>query len=170
MSHPLDLKSFVTDVPDFPIKGVTFRDISPLLENPEAFSQALTGLVEGVDLANVDAFVGIESRGFILAAALASKFNKGFIPLRKAGKLPPPVRSESYALEYGTATLEMKLGQGRVVVVDDVLATGGTLQAGLSLCEKCGYEVEAVTVLINLKFLNQMTYKEKSVISVLDYV
>lgn len=165
----MNLKTFVRDVADFPIPGVLFRDISPLLQDPRAFDHALTQLVADIDLSQVDAFVGIESRGFILGAALAAKYAKGFIPLRKAGKLPPPVQSSTYQLEYGTATLEMKKGSGRVAIVDDVLATGGTLSSAIDLCERSGFTVEAVAVLINLEGLNEMKFQGRSVPAVLSY-
>lgn len=165
----MNLKAFVRDVQDFPIPGVLFRDISPLLQDPHAFDAALEALASQIELSHVDAFVGIESRGFILGAALAAKFKKGFIPLRKAGKLPPPVQSSTYQLEYGTATLEMKSGTGRVAIVDDVLATGGTLASAIDLCERSGFVVEAALVLISLKTLNQMTFRGREIPSVLAY-
>jgi adenine phosphoribosyltransferase len=167
-----DYKKLIRDVPDFPIKGVLFRDVSPLLSNPEAFANVAADFAEKINLKNIDAFVGIESRGFIFAAQLAAAFKKGFIPMRKAGKLPPPVFSESYKLEYGEATLEMNpaLAKGlRVVICDDVLATGGTLGASLNLCEKSGYVVEDILVLINLTFLNQMKFKNEIVKSLIQY-
>lgn len=165
----MNLKSFVRDVPDFPIPGILFRDISPLLQSPEAFDESLKAIGESMDLSSIDAFVGIESRGFILGAALAAKYHKGFIPLRKAGKLPPPVQSSTYQLEYGTATLEMKAGSGRVAIVDDVLATGGTLSSAIDLCERSGFDVKAVAVLIDLKSLNKMTFQGRAIPSVLSY-
>ncbi len=167
-----DYKKLIRDVPDFPIKGVLFRDVSPLLSNAEAFANVAADFAEKINLKNVDAFVGIESRGFIFAAQLAAAFKKGFIPMRKAGKLPPPVFAESYKLEYGEATLEMNpaLTKGlRVVICDDVLATGGTLGASLNLCEKSGYVVEDILVLINLTFLNQMKFKNEIVKSLIQY-
>lgn len=163
------LKNFVRDVADFPIPGVLFRDISPLLAAPSAFSAALTQMAAAVRLQSIDTIVGIESRGFILGAALAARHEKAFVPLRKAGKLPPPFESESYKLEYGEACLEMQPGRGRVLVVDDVLATGGTLQAALRLCERSGYTVIDVAVLIDLRFLNQFRFQGRPVASVLTY-
>ncbi len=167
----MNYKSLIRDVADFPIKGVLFRDVSPLLENPEAFSAVAADFAKLIDLKNVDVFVGIESRGFIFAALLAGKFGKGFLPLRKAGKLPPPVIQKSYKLEYGEATLELAPGTKplRVVICDDVLATGGTLRASIELCEKAGYVIEDILVLINLTFLNKMKFKDQTVKSLIQY-
>jgi len=171
-----DYKKLIKDVPDFPIPGVLFRDVSPLLQNAQAFSQVATDFSKLIDLEKIDLFVGIESRGFIFAAQLAAKFNKGFLPLRKAGKLPPPVFQKSYDLEYGTATLEISPSSSeisdqplRVVICDDVLATGGTLKASIDLCRQAGYQVEDVLVLINLTFLNQMKFKDRAVKSLVQY-
>ena len=171
-----DYKKLIKDVPDFPIPGVLFRDVSPLLQNAQAFSQVATDFSKLIDLEKIDLFVGIESRGFIFAAQLAAKFNKGFLPLRKAGKLPPPVFQKSYDLEYGTATLEISPSPNkgsdqllRVVICDDVLATGGTLQASIDLCRQAGYQVEDVLVLINLTFLNQMKFKDQAIKSLVQY-
>ena len=165
----MDLQALVRDVPDFPIPGVLFRDISPILASPEALHFALEKMVSHVDLSSIDAVVGVEARGFILGAALAAHFGEGFIPVRKAGKLPPPVQSLSYELEYGKATLEMRAGQGRVLLVDDVLATGGTLTAALTLCERSGYDVVDVAVLINLAQLHDLGFQGKPIHSVLTY-
>lgn len=165
----MNLRALVRDVPDFPIPGVMFRDISQLLSTPVAFEHALEQMTAGIALGDIDAFVGIESRGFILGAALASRFKKGFIPMRKAGKLPPPVESLSYTLEYGSATLEIPHGKGRVVIIDDVLATGGTLDAAVKLCERAGYHVDSISVLINLTFLNQFRFRGREISAVLHY-
>jgi adenine phosphoribosyltransferase len=164
------MKHLVLNVPDFPKKGVMFRDISPLLATPSHFQAAIDKLAEGIDLTNVDTIAGIESRGFILAAALAARTGKGFIPIRKKGKLPPPFESHSYALEYGHDTIEMKHGTGRVLLIDDVLATGGTLAAAIALCKKAGYTVQDVSVLIDLKYLNTFTWgNDRTVRSVIQY-
>jgi len=167
----MNYKSLIYEVPDFPIKGVLFRDVSPLLQNAEAFSAVARDFSELIDLNNVDLFVGIESRGFIFAAQLAAKFNKGFIPLRKAGKLPPPVIQKSYKLEYGEATLELApaVKAAKVVICDDVLATGGTLKASVELCQDVGYQVEDILVLINLTFLNKMKFRDVAVKSLIQY-
>lgn len=167
----MNYKSFIRDVPDFPIQGVLFRDVSPLLQDAQAFAGVAADFAKMINMQNVDLFVGIESRGFIFAAQLASKFNKGFLPLRKAGKLPPPVLKNSYKLEYGEATLELAPAAkpARVVICDDVLATGGTLKASIDLCERAGYHIEDILVLINLKFLNEMKFKDQPVKSLIQY-
>lgn len=167
----MDYRSLIREVPDFPIPGVLFRDVSPLLQNAEAFGLVAEDFSRLIDLNQVDLFVGIESRGFIFAAQLAARFNKGFLPLRKAGKLPPPTIRESYKLEYGEATLEVAPAarSAKVIICDDVLATGGTLRASITLCEKAGYSVEDVLVLINLRFLNSMQFKNQAVKSLIQY-
>lgn len=167
----MNYKSLIRDVPDFPIAGVMFRDVSPLLQNAEAFNSVAEDFSKLIDLKSVDMFVGIESRGFIFAAQLAAKYNKGFLPLRKAGKLPPPVIQKSYKLEYGEATLEMAPAKqkSRVVICDDVLATGGTLKAAIELCEKAGYHIEDILVLINLTFLNELKFNNQNVKSLIQY-
>lgn len=165
----MNFKNLVRDIPDFPKPGVVFRDISPLLEDSHAFTLALDHMVSGLEMSKIDHVVGIESRGFILGAAIAARFAKGFIPLRKAGKLPPPVVALSYELEYGEATLEMRTGRGRVAVIDDVLATGGTLDAGIKLCNRAGYEVIGAAVLIDLRFLNEFRFKGSRIASVIQY-
>jgi adenine phosphoribosyltransferase len=149
--NPTQLKSLIVDVPNFPRTGILFRDIMPLLR--DHFSSTLAAMDElvGSDAwANVDYVAGVESRGFILAAGLAIQHGKGFIPVRKGGKLPPPVVDYDYDLEYGAGTLEMQLGQGRILLVDDVLATGGTLTGAAELCRTAGYEVKDLLVLLDI--------------------
>lgn len=162
-------ESHIRNVPDFPKKGIVFKDITPLLQ--ERFSEVIEAMSSGINWHEIDYVVGIESRGFILGAAMAQLKGKGFIPMRKKGKLPPPVISESYALEYGSDTLEMILEErpSRVVLVDDVLATGGTLKAAASLCKKNKLEVKAMSLLINLTFLNKFKEEGLPVYSVLNY-
>jgi adenine phosphoribosyltransferase len=147
--HPL--ARFVVDVPDFPQLGILFRDITPLLRSHfrEAVA-ALDALWNAREWADADAVAGVESRGFILAAALAEKRGKGFVPVRKKGKLPPPVVERHYALEYGAGSLEMQRGTGRLILVDDVLATGGTLGAAAALATDAGFRVLHAGVLIDL--------------------
>jgi adenine phosphoribosyltransferase len=141
-------------VPDFPKPGVVFRDITPLLADGAAFSRCIDAMVEPWEGSQVQAVCGIESRGFIFAAAMAQKLGAGFIPLRKPGKLPPPVMHADYQLEYGTDRLEAREGtvrQGeRVLLVDDVLATGGTLGAGRNLLGQLGAELVGASLVIEL--------------------
>jgi adenine phosphoribosyltransferase len=136
----MDLKKYIKQVSDFPKKGILYRDIQPLLADHSAFSAAVSQLYS-LTLIKPDYYVGIESRGFIFAAALANLYGKGFKMIRKPGKLPGKVNSNSYELEYGTDTLEMQDGKGTVVIVDDVFATGGTMASADILCDISGYEV-----------------------------
>lgn len=156
------LDRLVVDVPDFPEPGVVFKDISPLLADHEAFTHVIDALGHvGRDEAGavvVDKVVGMEARGFILAAPVALALDCGFVPVRKAGKLPRETHAVSYSLEYGEATLEMHrdaIAPGeRVLLVDDVLATGGTVKATIELIESCGGVPHAVAVLMELGFLD----------------
>jgi adenine phosphoribosyltransferase len=146
-----DLKQFVIDIPDFPKPGILFRDISPLLRRHFSSTiAAVDALFTEQEWNAIDAVAGIESRGFILASALAERRGKGFVPIRKQGKLPPPVVDIAYELEYGTGVLEMQAGQGRLLLVDDVLATGGTLAASTDLSRQAGYVVQGIGVLIDI--------------------
>ena len=152
------LKRLIRDVPDFPKPGILFKDITTLLRDAKGLRTAVDCLVEPYRQAQLDHVVGIESRGFILGAAVADRLGVGFVPVRKPGKLPAATRSASYALEYGTDTLEMhddavEPGQ-RVLIVDDLLATGGTARAAVSLVKECGAEVAGVAFLIELQALN----------------
>ena len=160
----MNLKDYIIDVPDWPKKGIVFKDITPLLKDSNAFNHStllMRGLIDKP--AGVTYIVGVESRGFIFGAYLAKRMGLGFIPVRKKGKLPPPVISKEYELEYGTDTLEIKQGEGKVIIVDDVYATGGTAKATRELCKEAGYEVIDEVYLINLSFLNKD--KVKSVIT-----
>lgn len=149
-----DLRQHIVDVPDFPKPGILFRDITPLLAKRfDETIAAMDALLGPAEWANVDAVAGIESRGFIFAAALAQRRGKGFVPVRKQGKLPPPVVDVAYVLEYGSGVLEMQRGEGRVFLVDDVLATGGTLKGAAALCARAGYQLVAMGVLIDLQIV-----------------
>lgn len=148
----MDLHALIQLIPNWPKPGIEFKDISPLLANPEAFAFAIEAMHPPIE--NVDLWVGIESRGFLFAAALAQRFNGGLVMIRKKGKLPPPTVEISYALEYGNDTIQMHPGAGRVIIVDDVLATGGTLKAAHQLCVQAGYDVVGYSSLIDLTFVH----------------
>ena len=135
-------KQYIESIQDFPKQGILFRDIQPLLEDSEMFFDAIYEMSMLINLEQVDYFVGIDSRGFIFASALALQNNKGFKMIRKEGKLPNTLlHGVKYDLEYGSATIEMKPGTGKVVIVDDVYATGGTMDAAVELCKSAGYNV-----------------------------
>jgi len=151
------IKGLIRDIPDFPQPGIIFKDITPLLADDDAFSSAIDLIVVRYGRGNVDKVVGIEARGFILASPVAYHFGAGFIPVRKEGKLPWETEREEYALEYGTAVLEIHkdaIRDGdRVLIVDDVLATGGTARATARLVERLGGKVVGIACLIELTFL-----------------
>jgi adenine phosphoribosyltransferase len=152
------IEALIRDVPDFPEPGIVFKDITPVLADPIAFSTIIDLIVVHFGRGNVDKVVGIEARGFILGAPVAYHFGAGVIPVRKSGKLPHDTLQEDYALEYGTASLEIhrdavRAGE-RVLVVDDVLATGGTAQAAATLVERAGGKVCGIATLIELDFLH----------------
>jgi adenine phosphoribosyltransferase len=151
-------RALIRDVPDFPQKGILFKDITPLLADENAFSSVTDLIVVHYGRGNIDKVVGIEARGFILASPVAYHFGAGFVPVRKEGKLPWESEREEYELEYGSAVLEVhkdaiRPGE-RVLIVDDVLATGGTARATAKLVEKLGGKVIGVACLIELSFLN----------------
>ncbi|MCK5453147.1 MAG: adenine phosphoribosyltransferase [Calditrichia bacterium] len=148
------LESFIRNIPDFPVKGIQFKDITTLLKNGELFAQAVDQLYVPFREKEINKIVGIEARGFIFAAALAYKLNLGFIPIRKPGKLPAEVESEEYNLEYGKDSIELHtdaIDEGdKILIVDDLLATGGTAAAAARLVEKLGGEVVGLSFLIEL--------------------
>ncbi len=152
------VKALMRDVPDFPVPGIVFKDITPVLKDPEALRMIIEKLREMYADLDIDAVVGIESRGFIIGTPLALALNAPFVPIRKAGKLPFDKIKVSYKLEYGEATIEMHtdaLEKGdRVLIVDDLLATGGTTAASIELVEKLGAEVVRCAFVIELGFLN----------------
>ncbi len=152
------IRSKVRDIPDFPKPGIVFKDITPLLQDQAAFQICINRIADYLEKFSVDVIVGIESRGFIFGPAIAYRLKKGFVPLRKKGKLPHKTEQISYALEYGEATLEIHCdgvarGQ-RVAIIDDVLATGGTAAAAGELVKKLGGKVTAFAFLGELAFLN----------------
>ena len=151
------LKDFIREVPDFPKPGILFRDITPLLADPEALAAAIDALSEPFLDGDIDVVAAVEARGFIFGSAVARRLGAGFVPLRKQGKLPWETESITYGLEYGTDTIEMHrdaLGPGtRVLMIDDLLATGGTMAAACQLAEKLGAEIAGLTFLIELSDL-----------------
>ena len=160
MAKPSGLDSLITarirDIPDYPKPGVVFKDITPLLGDGAAFRAVVDGLA--ASYGDVDQVAGIEARGFILAAPVACRLGAGFVPVRKKGKLPAATYSEDYELEYGTATIEVHKDAfaptDRVLIVDDVLATGGTARATVDLVQRSGATVAGIAVLIELSFLS----------------
>jgi len=154
----LELGPLIRDVPDFPKKGILFKDITTLLKNPRAFKQSIDQLTNLVRVHNPRIVIGMESRGFIFAAPIAYQLDAGFVPVRKLGKLPGEVISTEYDLEYGTNTLELHrdaISTGdRVLIVDDLLATGGTVSATIELVERLEGKVVAVAFLVELTALN----------------
>jgi adenine phosphoribosyltransferase len=152
------IKGLIRDVPDFPEPGIVFKDITPVLADPIAFSTITDLIVVRFGRGNVDKVVGIEARGFIIASPVAYHFGAGFVPIRKHGKLPSDTVAEDYELEYGTATLELHVdgisAGERVLIVDDVLATGGTAQAAASLVQRVGGKVCGIATVIELEFLH----------------
>ena len=153
----MNLKDYIRDIPDFPEPGILFRDITPLLRNPDAFNHTIDGLAERCEGQEVDAIVAIESRGFIFGAPLACRLGKPLIPVRKQGKLPGDTVSAEYYLEYGSNTVEMHKGDvgpgDKVIIIDDLLATGGTLAAAARLVEESGGQVASMGLVIELEAL-----------------
>ncbi|MCB9591899.1 MAG: adenine phosphoribosyltransferase [Sandaracinaceae bacterium] len=152
------LRATIRDIPDFPKEGILFKDITPLLADPTAFTTCLDLFAERWAGQHVDAIVGIESRGFIFGAALAARMMTSFVPARKPGKLPAATNRVEYALEYGTDCIEMHVDalrpKDRVVLIDDLMATGGTAAAAIELCRGLGAEVIGAGFVIELEFLN----------------
>ena len=167
----MSFKNYITEIPNFPIDGVGFKDLSPLLSDKKMFRWAVIDMGNLVD--KPDYWIGIESRGFVFASALAMHFGGGVVCARKEGKTPTAKHTVSYDLEYGSATLEMAhvehLDSSRVVIVDDVLATGGTLQATNQLAKEVGYEIIDNLVLVDLLFVPRTENFDLNVKSVITY-
>ena len=153
-----DLEKAIRNIPDFPKAGIQFKDITPVLADARLFARSIDLLTEGFSPGTVDAVVGIDARGFIFAAAAALKLHAGFIPVRKKGKLPYSTFEQSYDLEYGTNTIAIHIDalktHSRVLLIDDLLATGGTAHAAAQLVHKMGATILQINFLIELKFLN----------------
>lgn len=170
----MDLQEAIRTIPDFPKKGILFRDITTLLQNPVTFTGAVQAFADRFRRERFELIAGIEARGFIFGAALACSLNKGFIPVRKPGKLPGPVYSAEYALEYGSDCIEMhtdavRPGDG-VLLVDDLLATGGTMKAACELIERAGGNVAACAFLVELSALNgRQVLGDRNVVSLVVY-
>ena len=156
----MDLASMIRDIPDFPVEGVLFKDITTLLSDAEAFRHVIDSMTERFRDKEIDLVVAIESRGFIFGAPLAYHLNAGFVPVRKPNKLPAEKISQEYSLEYGTNVLEMHtdaiIPGHKVLIADDLLATGGSIRATIDLVERLGGEVVGIAFLIDLTFLNGM--------------
>ena len=168
----IELKDYIRDVPDWPKKGILFRDITPLLGEPKAFRAAVDALAEDFVGAGIQYVAAVEARGFIFGSAVAVKLNVGFVPIRKKGKLPFKTESITYDLEYGTDTLQVHQDAiqsgAKVLMVDDLLATGGTMAAACKLIEKIGGRIAGIVFLVELTELHGIDklagYKVKSVI------
>ena len=163
----INYKDYITEVPDFPEEGISFKDISPLLANEEAFDECIESMGEMVEIP--DYWIGIDARGFIFASALSIYFGGGIVMCRKGGKLPPTVFSHSYGTEYSEDTIQIKQGSGTAIIVDDVLATGGTLQAANYLAGTAGYDVIDNLVLIDLLYLTKIKTFNLKVKSLIQY-
>ena len=170
----MDLRDLIRDVQDFPEEGVLFKDITPLIQSPEGLREAINRMQKNLEGLEFDLVVGPESRGFLFGVPIAYNLNKGFVPVRKPGKLPYKTISQNYDLEYGSSTIELhidaiKPGQ-KVVIVDDLLATGGTTRAMIDLIERMGGEVVKIEYLIELEFLNGIElFKDYNVSSLIKY-
>ena len=160
-------KKFIKEYSNFPVNGVNFKDISPLLADQQMFLEVIVDM--GRRVRNPDYWVGIDSRGYLFSSALATQFGGGVVCARKEGKTPGEFVSKTYDLEYGTATLELQPGEGEVVIVDDVLATGGTLQAANELAEGAGYKVVGNLVLVDLNYVPRVDNFKLDVRSVIQY-
>lgn len=172
----MDLRKFIEDYPDFPDKGILFRDITPLLRNRKAFKEAANRIIDDIlwDTKSIDLVVSPESRGFVFGTPIAFKLGIGFVPARKPGKLPGDVISQEYSLEYGENSIEISKSAinpgNKVVIVDDLLATGGTIKAIIDLVEKLGGKVVHIATLIELEALKGRQFLEGyNVTSVIKY-
>ena len=164
-----NIKSLIRDVPDYPKTGITFKDINPVLADPDGFNTVIREMAGFYEESKIDSVVGIEARGFIFAAGIATILSVGVIPIRKPGKLPLLTKSVTYELEYGSDTLEIQqdaISNGqRVLIVDDVLATGGTLCASIDLLRMCKADIVGVSCFVELKFLKGREKIDKNILT-----
>ena len=169
-----DFSHYIRDIPDFPKPGIVFKDITPLLKEPAAFHDAIDAIAVYFEPKDIDVVVSIDARGFIFGAALAYRMETGFVPVRKSGKLPHKTYEATYDLEYGTDTLAIHQDAipvgGRVLLCDDVIATGGTLAVSIELVEKLGAEVVGIGALIELTFLKgRQKFADYEVYSLIEF-
>jgi adenine phosphoribosyltransferase len=170
----VDLKKSIRDIVDYPVKGIVFKDITTLLSDSMAFKASIDQFMEAIKGKRITKVAGIESRGFMFGAAIADRLNVGFVPIRKAGKLPYKTHREEYSLEYGTDCLEAHIDAfhytDHVLLVDDLLATGGTARASANLIRKCGANITSIAFLIELSFLNgRVKLPNTDIISLIKY-
>ena len=168
-SPPMNIKSLIRTIPDWPRAPVRFRDISSLLRDAEGFGAAMDMFIGHYRDRPIDVIAGLDARGFIPAAVLAYELRKPLVMVRKKGKLPGETIHAAYQLEYGSGVLEMQRGAGRIVLIDDVLATGGTMTAAAELCVRAGYQVSALATLIDLNIVVGYRWRDLAVRTVLSY-
>tara|TARA_Y100000996_G_scaffold414958_1_gene407548 strand:+ start:417 stop:932 length:516 start_codon:yes stop_codon:yes gene_type:complete len=170
----MDLHKYIRDVPDFPIEGIIFKDITPLLSDINAFQEAINKIINNYNFAEIDVVAGVESRGFLFAAPIADRMKKPLVLFRKSGKLPYKTKSASYDLEYGSSTIEIHEDaineNDRILLIDDLIATGGTLGACLDLVDQFNAKVCGIAVIIELSFLNgRDLLKNVDIFSIIKY-